>query len=241
MRSSGSAALRPHRIVRRGIGGLVAAMVVLALAACSSGSGPAANGPSTIGPQSTLPESSGYRCVDPKGDVGSAIKGVGTLSEPAGIDILVAEAKVDGDSLVVTYQMAGDANTPPSPFVSMLQGDVSAPAYSFELRAEPIAGAAPGDPWGLTLVTFKDAEKRVGLNTAVTATGNTITYRVPLTTIPPIATLQWTFGASSTSANNNVLFDDCNSFTNPDTPATVADAPGLSVPAKGPTVPDTNP
>ena len=219
-------------------GGLLVTAVV---AGCSSGSDSEADTPSTLGPQSTVPESSGYRCVDPKGDIGSAVKGVGTLSEPAGIDILVAEAKVDGDSLVVTYKMAGDVSSPPSPFVSMLQGDVSAPAFSFELRAEPIADSTPGDPWGLTLVTFKDAEKRTGLSTAVSASGDTITYRVPLASIPPIATLQWTFGSSSTAANNSVVFDDCNSFTNPDTSVTAPDAPGLSVPANGPSAPGTQP
>ena len=108
----------------------------------------------------------------------------------------------------------------------MLQGDVSAPDYSFELRSEPIAGSPPGTPWGLTLITFKGGEQRKALSTAVLVQGNTITYTVPLNDLPPIATLQWTFGSTSTAANNTVTFDDCNSFTAPpDAGTTTTTAP----------------
>ena len=64
--------------------------------------------PSTIGPQSSLPESKGFRCDDPKGDIGvGRARASAPLTEPAGIDMVVAEAKVDGDALAVTYTMAG--------------------------------------------------------------------------------------------------------------------------------------
>ncbi|HEY5155731.1 MAG TPA: hypothetical protein VIJ47_13405, partial [Acidimicrobiales bacterium] len=174
-------------------------------------------------------EATGFRCEDPKGDLGSAIKGVGTGTEPAGIDMVVAEAKVDGGALVVTYEMVGDPRLAPSPFVDLMQGDITAPDFSFELRAAPIEGTTPGAPWGLTLITFKGSEQRRALSTAVTVSGNTVTYRVPLADIPRIATLQWTFGASSTAENGTVTFDDCNSLTAAGTNTTVGDAPGVSL------------
>lgn len=207
---------RPARpIVGRVVAGIAVALSLVTVAACSGGSGTNVETPSTIGPQSSLAESKGFRCVDPKGDLSIALTGVGTLTEPAGVDMVVAEAKVDGDNLVVTYQMAGDPVGAPQPFVTLLQGDIAAPDYSFELRAEPISGSPPGTPWGLTLVTFKGTEQRRALNTAVVVQGDTITYSVPLSDIPPIATLQWTFGSASTAANKTVTFDDCNSFSAP--------------------------
>ena len=198
----------------RALAGLVAAAACLvALSGCSGSSGGGSDVPNTIGPQSSLAESKGFRCEDPKSDLGSAVKGVGTASEPAGIDMVVAEAKVENDALVVTYQMAGDPNTAPQPFVDLLQGDITAPDFSFELRGAPIAGTPTGSPWGLTLITFKGGEQRKALATAVTVSGNTVSYQVPLADLPPIATLQWTFGTSSTSAGGTVVFDDCSSLT----------------------------
>ncbi len=224
------------------LGAVAIAACLVTLSACSGGSDGGSATPNTIGPQSSLAESKGFRCEDPKGDLGSAIKGVGTVSEPAGIDIVVAEAKVDGTVLAVTYEMAGDPNAAPSPFVDLLQGDITAPDFSFELRGAPISGTAVRAPWGLTLITFKGGEQRRGLDTAVTVSGNTVSYSVPLAEIPPIATLQWTFGSSSTADNGTVIFDDCNSFTAPGTQSTAPNAPGVSLAPSGPIDPtDTQP
>jgi hypothetical protein len=190
------------------------AVVVLALlAACScssSGGDDAGNVPSTIGSDDTFPESKGLLCTDPTGDISTDPKAVGTMTEPAGIDIVTAEAKVDGDVLAVTYTMNGPISLVPEPFFNLLQGDMSAPQYTFELRTEP---AANGN-WGLTLITFDtgtDARKQ--LTTPVTVTGNTLSYRVPLSQIPKIATLLWTFGVTATMPDGSVPFDDCSSLT----------------------------
>jgi len=227
---------------RRCVGLVLAGVCVLPLAACSSGSGDSGAVPNTIGPQSSLAESKGFRCEDPKGDLGTTVKGVGTGTEPAGIDMVVAEAKVDDKVMTVTYQMVGDPNAAPSPFVDLLQGDITAPDFTFELRANPIAGEPAGSPWGLTLITFKGGEQRRGLDTAVTVSGNTVTYSVPLANLPPIATLQWTFGAASTAADGKVTFDDCNSFTATGTQSTAPEAPGVSLAPSGPIDPnDTSP
>ena len=92
------------------------------------------------------------------------------MTEPAGIDIVTAEAKVDGDVLAVTYTMNGPISLVPEPFFNLLQGDMSAPQYTFELRTEPTSN---GD-WGLTLITFDTGtDVRKQLTTPVTVTGNT--------------------------------------------------------------------
>ena len=240
---------------RRCIVGLVLAGICLVPLAACGGSGDPGAVPATIGPQSSLAESKGFRCEDPKGDLGTAVKGVGTGTEPAGIDMVVAEAKVGDQVMTVTYQMVGDPNAAPSPFVDLLQGDITAPDFTFELRANPIVedstdttqpghapnrppSTDPGAPWGLTLITFKGGEQRRGLETAVTVSGNTVTYSVPLADLPPIATLQWTFGAASTATDGKVTFDDCNSLTATGTQSTAPEAPGVSLAPSGPIDPN---
>ena len=208
---------------RLATGLLAAAVVALAAAGCSSGGTSAQGVPSTLGPQSTLPEMRGYTCPDPTGDLGTKLTGTGTGTEPAGIDITTASAQVEGDELVVTFTMAGPVASVPGPFFDVLQGDVSAPQVTWELRAEPTSSGA----WGIQLVTFKNGEARQDLSAPVTISGNTLSYRVPLSDIPPIATLQWSFGTSSTASNNSVVFDDCSSITDPSTTPT---APIVQVP-----------
>ena len=226
----------------RAVAGLVVAAACLVLLSACSGSSDKGATPNTIGPHSSLPELKGFRCEDPTGDIGGDVKSAGTLSQPAGIDIVVAEAKVDGNDLAVTYTMAGDVSTAPMPLVDMLQGAVTAPTFSFELRARP-GGDTPGSPWELTLITFQEQGQEVPrtLSTPVTVEGNTVSYRVALSDIPTIATLQWSFGASSTGADGNILIDDCNSLTS-GTTDTIGEAPGVSLAPHGPVDPnDTNP
>jgi len=198
---------------------VVAAGLTIAVG-CSTGTKDEATVPSTIGPSSNLPESNGFTCDDPTGDIGSDLKGVGTGREPAGIDIVTAEAHVDGDALAVTYTMAGPIMAVPSPFFVMLQGDVSAAQYSFDLRTEP---TGPNGAWVLKVGTTPASggiETFAALSTPVSVEGNVLRYRVPLTDIPTIATLQWSFGATSTAADQSVLFDDCSSLPSPDAPTT---------------------
>ena len=194
------------------ITGLV--VVVLTLAAgCGGGTKDEAVVPNTLGPSSNLPEATGFTCPDPTGDIGSDLKAVGTRSDPAGIDIVTAAAQIDGDALAVTYTMAGPIMAAPSPFFVMLQGDGTAAQLSFDLRTEP-TGA--NGAWVLRLGTTPPGggiETFATLSAPVTVDGNVLRYRVPLTDIPPIATLGWNFGAASTAADNSVLFDDCSSLT----------------------------
>lgn len=199
------------RVSVRSVVGTGLALGLVLVAGCRT-SHDAAPVPSTVGPQSTLAESNGYSCTDPTGDIGSQVQGVGTLSEPAGIDLVTAEAHVDGLNLNVKYTTVGPIESAPKPFFVMFQGDASAPTVSFDLRTEP-TGA--NGAWALSVGTTPASggvERFQPLPTGVVVDGNTLRYSVPLTSIPPIATLQWSFGSTSTQANDSVLFDDCSSI-----------------------------
>ena len=199
---------------RRGALALAAMVVGLgAVVACSPSQSNNSTGP-TIGSQTTIGASRGYTCVDPRGDVGIDTKSTGTLRNPAGIDILRASANVEGSTLVVTFLVAGPIVQVRQPLFDMEQGDVSsAPDQSFELRAVPAGAQGAAGPWALTLHTFKAGnEVKTDLPTVVHVSGSTLSYAVPIDKVPPIATLQWQFGAASELANGTVPFDDCSSF-----------------------------
>ncbi len=181
--------------------------------ACGGGKAESGTSADTAPSMAEVPEATGFICDDPTGDIGSDVKAVGTLSSPAGIDIVTAEAHVDSDVLAVTYTMVGPIAEAPSPFFAMLQGDFSAPDKSFELRTEP-TGA--NGPWVLSVGINPAAggvEQFTALATPVHVEANVLSYRVPLSDIPTISTLQWSFGASSIVAQGQVLFDDCSSLT----------------------------
>ena len=147
---------------------------------------------------------------------GRDLSGPGTLSQPAGIDITSAVAKVSDKDLTVTYTMVGPIASVTEPFFDMLQGSATAPAVSFDVRTQP-TGA--GGAWVLSLGTTPSGlgkESFSSLPVTPTVQGNTLTYTIPLTALPPIATLQWTFGATSTDAAGNVFYDDCSSIPSPD-------------------------
>ncbi|MGZ4716910.1 MAG: hypothetical protein ACXWCB_09470 [Acidimicrobiales bacterium] len=208
---------------RRLLTALVGAALLGGVVAGCSSSGPSAGDvPSTVGPQSTVPESSGFTCNDPTGDVVDAARQTEMLEDPSGIDLVTAEAHVDGDALAVSFTTAGPISLAPDPFFDLLQGSLDSPAYSFELRAEP----GPGDTWKLGLTDFSPLATAggqavtTGLSAPVTVTGNQLSYRVPLTTIPKISTMQWNFGSSSTQADKSVRIDDCTSLTSSSTGTT---------------------
>jgi len=193
---------------------LVAAIGAVGLAAACSPSQQGSSSGATIGSQTTIGPSRGYTCIDPRGDIGLDTKGAGKLSSPAGIDLLRASANIEGTTLVVHFLTAGPITKVRKPLFDMEQGDIaSAPDQSFELRAEPVGSQPPTGQWGLTLHTFRAGnEATTNLATPVRVNGSTLTYAVPLSEIPAIATLQWQFGSASEQANGTVPFDDCSSF-----------------------------
>jgi hypothetical protein len=192
---------------------LVLAGVLTGCSSSSDGDG-ASDVPNTLD-QSTVPESQGFTCPDPTGDVVDAAAQTVLLDEPAGIDLVQAEAHIDGDVLAVSFQTVGPVNLAPEPFFDLLQGDLSSPSVTWELKARPDADGN----WVLGLTDFQPLATAGGqtaervLSTPVTVSGNTVSYRVPLTDIPRIQTVQWSFGSSSTQANQSVRIDDCTSLT----------------------------
>jgi hypothetical protein len=176
-------------------------------------------------PAGTNPPNVGAVCDDPVGDLSREASELGgTMSEPAGVDLIRAEARVieptDPDEpgrLTVTFTTAGTITDAPNPELRLGQGLVGQ-LESFELVASP--GEAPGDPWVLRLVTFR-ADARGGLQEAprvvlpvpITVEGSTISYEVPLRDLPPIATYVWLFGSSSTSEDgSDTVIDDCDDY-----------------------------
>jgi len=192
--------------------GLVAALAVAAVA-CTPTNHSAST--STVGQQTTLAKNAGYTCHDPTGDISVDPAAAGKLTEPAGIDLVTASALVQGDVLAVSFTTNGPIASVAQPLFDVQSGDPStAPDLSFELRAQPVDPAKPGGAWSVVLHTFKGGnEAKTDLGVPVSVNADTLSYQVPLTQIPAVASLQWQFGASSSQPNGSVPFDDCSSFT----------------------------
>jgi hypothetical protein len=217
---------------------LLAAGLLLSLTACS-GSG---NDASTVTPPpnngTVAPTTRGDVCDDPTGDLGTDAKvAAGTLSEPAGIDLVRAEAELTDTSLKVTYRTAGPVNLVEEPLFLMEQG-VPGQDVSFELRASPLG---PGTPWTLRLITFRAGQEQspITLPTPITVSGDTVSYEVSRRDLPPVATLIWQFGSTAGNPSDpdvTVVFDDCSSLsksvptTAPGSTAPTATSPATTAP-----------
>lgn len=201
----------------------VSALVALGLllGACSSAEENLDPGPYSV-PQNTIGKAgTGDECSDPTGDVGADVKGQGGQSDPPGIDLTNAQAKVVGDVLEVSFVTNGPIEATTNPLFLIQQGDTSqAINVSFELRATPDRAGR----WGVNLITFSRGQQAQPkpLQVPVTVQGNQLSYTVPLASLPTIATILWQFGASAGVSNNNRLFDDCLPFTR------AAQAPGTT-------------
>ncbi|MCU0311473.1 MAG: hypothetical protein MUE36_11090 [Acidimicrobiales bacterium] len=173
-------------------------------AGCSGSDDGDAAAPST---SAVVPSSSGDRCDDPTGDL-DVPAGVPpeVLPALAGIDLVTAEATVEGEQLAVRFEVVGPVADVPDPTFVVAQGDPLDP-LSFELRI-----ARRADQWQVTLITWPDArEKRQLVAAPVTAADGTVAVDVPLAGLPPIAlTLQ--FGATAEVSPSIVVFDDCSNL-----------------------------
>jgi hypothetical protein len=211
----------------RRLGAVLACVTIVATAAACSPSHSSATPTATLGSQPTLPRTRGYTCHDPKGDIAVKTNAVGNLSQPAGVDILLASALVEGNDLVVHFTQAGPIAPLNGPLFDVEQGDISAnPDLSFELRAEPdnntnadTSNTAPeptagASRWSVTLYSYQQGNQRTtDLSVPVTVSGNTLNYSVPLSKLPAIVSLQWQFGVAAYPGGINVPFDDCSSFS----------------------------
>ena len=153
-------------------------------------------------PPATNPPNTGATCDDPTGDL-SRVAGErgGNLTEPAGVDLTRAEARVTDTALRASFTTAGPIGSAPNPEFRLAQGQTGQ-LDSFELVATP-ADPGPG-PWELRLVTFRtdsgggvSEAPRTLLNVPVTVGGNP-SDQVPLRSLPAISSYVWQFGASST-------------------------------------------
>src|SRR5690348_12318512 len=96
-------------------------VVTLGITACS-GNDNGSTTPSLKIPQGTLRASTnGDKCDDPAGDMTDDPRAAsGNLSEPAGIDLLHSEAKLDDTNLSVVIQTAGPIASAANPLFVVL-------------------------------------------------------------------------------------------------------------------------
>lgn len=207
---------------------LLAVGLLLSLTACSGSGDDATTVTPPPGNGTVAPATKGDVCDDPAGDLGTDAKVAGgTLSEPAGIDLVRAEAELTDTTLKVTYRTAGAVNLVPEPLFLMEQG-VPGQDVSFELRASPLG---PGTPWTLRLITFRAGQEQspITIPTPITVSGDTVSYEVSRKDLPPVATLIWQFGSTAGNPEDpdtTVVFDDCSSLSK-SVPTT---APGSTAP-----------
>jgi hypothetical protein len=192
---------------------VVLATLALVLAGASSCKG----GGDTGNPLGTNPPNTGAVCDDNAGDLSRvANERGGTLKEPAGVDIVHAEAKVADPALRVEFRTAGPIESAPNPEFIMAQGPAGQ-ADSWELTATRDEAGT----WGLRLGTFRtnarggveEAPKTV-LQVPVNVRDNVLSYEVALKDLPRIATYVWLFGARSSLSPDDeaAIFDDCERY-----------------------------
>lgn len=196
--------------------------IVLGGVSCSGDSEPderdadgseAAAQPVQTGPART----DGDECEDDVGDLSqNALELEGSLDEPAGVDLVGAEAELVGESprdLRVRFEVAGDLGEAEEPVFTVFQGP-PAELTSWEIRA-----VHSGDGWQVESITYEPEER--ALATARVAEldapleigddGRSIEFTVAADDLPPIATLLWAFGSSATTGDG-VVFDDCSNL-----------------------------
>lgn len=175
------------------------------------------------------PATNGDVCDDPKADLSNDTQtGAAASADPAGVDLVKAEAHLTDTTLQVKYTTAGPVDQAPDALFDLAQG-VTGNESSFEIRAEQIG---PGQPFGLTVITWKDkSEQRSQLPFTVTVKDNVVSYEIPLKSLPTVSTLLWQFGSSSTAQDGTTIFDECSSL-NRETTTTQAGgtAPATSTP-----------
>jgi hypothetical protein len=198
-RGSGSAR---SRRARRLLVGPVVGLVVLALVAgCSSDEG----GTDTTAPLGTVPSSTGDSCTDPAGDLDLPVGVTADTPGLAGVDLVAAEAVVDGDRLDITFTTAGPVDEAPAATYVVAQGDPLG-SLSFELRMVRGAGG-----WDTTLITWPGGvEERRALALTPTVVGDELRISLPLEGLPPVA-LVLQFGASA-DVGDAIAIDDCSSL-----------------------------
>lgn len=187
----------------------VLAVLLLGLAslACSSGSESGDEGASNaVAP--TVLQATGDKCQDDVGDLSSDIKAAGIGTDPPGIDLVSASAALqDDDTLDVTFTTAGPITDTEGTAFIVAQGSAGSP-LGFEIRATSKGGGT----WGITAVTWPRDEKSVSVPVSPIVSGNSLSFTVPMESLPPLA-LYLQFGSTSDVAGVGRVIDECSSLT----------------------------
>lgn len=183
---------------------LLLPIVVLTVAACSSDDDPDQDG----GAQPTLPAATGDVCDDPPSDITADVASEGVGAEPAGIDLTRAEAALtDDDQLDITFTTTGPIAETAATTFAVAQGTPFSP-LAFEIRAT----VDDGGTWDVRAITWDTAERSTSIPVRPTVNGNTLSFTVPMETLPPLG-LYLSFGASSVLEGVGRVLDDCSSLT----------------------------
>lgn len=184
---------------------MLALALVLVLTGCSGDDGDeGAAAPATVAIE--IPDAVDEVCEDVLGDVADDEFVLGTSSEPAGVDLLRAEAHLDEERLDVVWTVAGDPAAAVDARYTVTQGRPGDPT-SWTLSVE-----AGEDGWDVVLFTTEQVDDPRGIvltqevpsvldarpEVAPTADGGaTVALSLPRAAVPPPATIAWLFGASA--------------------------------------------
>lgn len=186
---------------------LASLVVMLALAGSFSACSSDEPDDETISSQPSVPSSTGDQCEDPVGDLTADAKTEGVGTEPAGVDITAASAEVQGEDLVVSFTTAGPIDQTPGTTFAVAQGTPFS-ALAFEMRAT----ATDTGAWDVKLITWDAAERSTSVPVRPTVSGNTMTFTVPMRSLPALA-LYIQFGASAVLEGAGRVVDDCSSLS----------------------------
>ena len=154
--------------------------------------------------QPTVPPAKGDQCQDPTGDLSSDIKAAGVGTEPPGIDLVSTSAQLqDDDTLDVTFTTAGPITDTAGTVFVVAQNSAGSP-LGFEIRAT----SKGGGQWGISAITWTPNEKSTSVPVSPTISGNTLSFTVPMETLPPLA-LYLQFGSTTDVEGVGQVFDDC--------------------------------
>jgi hypothetical protein len=158
-------------------------------------------------PMPSVQPSTGDECIDPVGDLTSDARSTGIGTEPAGVDLTAASAKVEGDQLAVQFTSAGPVTATPGTTFAVAQGTPFT-AFAFELRMT----AGEGGVWDIEVITWDTEERKTSVPLRPTVSGNTLSVDIPMSALQPLA-LYLQFGASGTLEGVGRVVDDCSSLS----------------------------
>jgi hypothetical protein len=184
---------------------LASGLLACLLGACASGTG-SEDQQAGQPPSPTPPSSTGDTCSDPLNDLARDPGMEAGTDGLEGIDLATASATLEGDQLVVRFVTNGDIAAVPSPTFVVAQGDPFGP-FSFELRASRDDTTST---WTVTLITWSQREERRPIPIEPTVAADTLSFRVPAGSLPPIANYL-SFGATS-KVGDKLASDDCSNL-----------------------------